>query len=381
MRSKRLFSFLAALAILIAGFVIAALLGRKQPSAKKPEASTTSAFQPAPLDTVSNGRVFLPLKMSGPIEALRKIEIYAEVSGVFRDAARPFREGTWFRKGQTLLLLDDAVYRNSVLAEKSRLLSQLTLVLPDLIIDFPEESEKWKAYVGGFRIDSPLSPLPAPSSDRERNYLAARGIYDSFYAVRSMEETLGRYRITAPFDGQVTLSSINPGTLVRTGQKIGEFAAPGRYELEASMGLRDAGFLKPGSSVMLLSEDVEGTFKGVVRRVNRAISSATQTVSVFVEVNDSRLSDGMFLSAQQEIAMDSAFVVPRRLLRQDDRLFVIEDSLVALRQVRVVMASDDRAAVRGLGEGTFILLDPDAGVREGMDASPLLKQTSSGRVE
>jgi len=381
MRSKRLPSFIAALAILLAGFVIAALLGRKQPSAKKPEVSSASAFQPAPLDTVSNGRVFLPLEMSGPIEALRKIEIYAEVSGVFRDAARPFREGSGFRKGQTLLLLDDGVYRNSVLAEQSRLLSQLTLVLPDLIIDFPDEAEKWKAHVGAFRIDAPLASLPAPASDRERNYLAARGIYDSFYAVRSMEETLGRYRITAPFDGQVTLSAINPGTLVRTGQKIGEFAAPGRYELEVSVGLRDAGFLEPGSIVMLSSEDIGGTFKGVVRRVNKAISSATQTVSVYVEVNDSRLSDGMFLSARQEIAMDSAFVVPRRLLRQDDRIFVIEDSLVVLKKVRVVMASDDRAAVRGLDEGTFIVLDPDAGLREGMNAAHLLKRSSSGRAE
>lgn len=78
-----------------------------------------------------------------------------------------------------------------------------------------------------------------------------------------MEETLGRYRITAPFDGQVTLSAINPGTLVRTGQKIGEFAAPGRYELEVSVGLRDAGFLEPGSIVMLSSEDIGEHSRGL----------------------------------------------------------------------------------------------------------------------
>jgi len=68
-------------------------------------------------------------------------------------------------------------------------------------------------------------------------------------------------------------------------------------------------------------------------------------------------------------------------LRQDDRIFVIEDSLVALKKVRVVMASDDRAAVRGLDEGTFIVLDPDAGLREGMNAVHLLKRSSSGRAE
>jgi membrane fusion protein (multidrug efflux system) len=377
MRPKRFSSILAAFAVLLLGFAVAAFLSRKQTPPEKP-AVKPAAFQPVALDTVANGRVLLPFEMSGSIEALRKIEIYAEVPGIFRDASSPFREGTWFRKGETLLLLDDAVYRNSVLAEKSRLLSQLTLVLPDLIIDFPEESEKWKAYVGAFRIDSPLSPLPAPSSDRERNYLAARGIYDRFYAVRSMEETLDRYRITAPFDGQVILSALNPGTLVRTGQKIGEFSASGIYELEATVGLRDAGFLEPDSPVTLSSEDIDGTFSGVVRRVNKAISPSTQTVSVYIEVADARLRDGMFLTARQEISVDSAYVVPRRLLREENRVFVIEDSLVALRSVRVAAASGDRAAVRGLPDGSRIVLDPPGGMREGMDATPLLRRTTSG---
>jgi len=371
MRSKRLPSFIAALAILLAGFVIAALLGRKQPSAKKPEVSSAFAFQPAPLDTVSNGRVFLPLEMSGPIEALRKIEIYAEVSGVFRDAARPFREGSRFSKGESLLLVDDGVYRNSVLAEKSRLLSQLTLVLPDLIIDFPDEAPKWKAYVAAFRVPVPLSPLPEPATDRERNYLAARGVYDSFYTARSMEETLARYRIRAPFDGVVTQSSINPGTLVRVGQKLGEFTASGRFELEAPVALSDAMLLRPGMEVDFTSADIEGSFRGRIQRINRAISPRTQSVSVFVALDDPRLRDGMFLEGRREVTFDGVQLVPRKLLRQGDSLFVVRDSLVALLPVRVLAVSGDEAVVRGLADGLKVLLDPTPGTHEGMAAGDL----------
>ena len=38
-----------------------------------------------------------------------------------------------------------------------------------------------------------------------------------------MEATLDKYTIKAPFNVVVTQSNINPGTLVRNGQKLGEF--------------------------------------------------------------------------------------------------------------------------------------------------------------
>lgn len=369
MRSRRLRSLLVAAAILLAGFALSALLGRQKPQEEKSRPAK-AALAPRLL-TVEIGRVALPLELSGPIEAVRKIELYAEVSGVFRDAARPFREGSSFSKGETLLLLDDGVYRNSVLAEKSRLLNQLTLVLPDLIIDFPEEADKWKAYVAAFSITAPLTPLPAPATDRERNYLAARSIYDTFYTVRSMEETLSKYRIRAPFSGVVTASELNPGTLVRVGQKIGEFSAAGRYELEASLSLRDAALLKPGDRVTLTSRDLEGSIGGRVLRVNRAISSRTQSVSAFIGIDDSRLRDGMFLEGSHEVLFENAQAVPRRLLREGEKLFVTDGSLVSLVPVKVLATSGDKAVVRGLEAGMQVVLDPTPGMHDGMKASEL----------
>lgn len=371
MAPRRTRSLLLAAAVLLGGLALAALLARK-PAGKERPVARKAVSEPRLLQ-VSNRRVAVPLELSGPIEAVRKVELYAEVSGVFRDAARPFREGSRFSKGESLLLVDDAVYRNSVLAEKSRLLNQLTLVLPDLIIDFPDEADKWKAHVAAFRVPAPLSPLPEPKSDRERNYLAARGIYDSFYTARSMEETLSKYRIRAPFEGVVTESSINPGTLVRVGQKLGEFTASGRYELEASVAVGDAMLLKPGMEVPFVSRDIEGSFRGRVRRINPAISRETQSVSVFMEIDDLRLRDGMYLEGQREISFERAEVVPRKLLRRGDSLFVVRDSLVALVPVRVLAASGDRAVVRGLPDGLKVVLDPTPGTHDGMPAAELAR--------
>ena len=183
---KKYLSLAVAGAIILAGIMLGGLLGRQKPeSATQKKGPSAAALQVA---TVRNGMVSIPLETSGSIEAVRKIEIYAEVSGVFRDGTRLFREGSSFRRGETLLVIDDSVYRNSVLAEKSSFLNLMTLVLPDIIIDFPRESDKWKRYTETFRIEAPVPALPEPASNRERNYLAARNVYNRFYAIKSMEE-------------------------------------------------------------------------------------------------------------------------------------------------------------------------------------------------
>jgi len=93
---KRYFSFLIAGAIIIAGVVTGGILGKRNPDAKSEKPSRKAVA--LNIVTVSNGAVEFPVEMSGSIDALRKIEMYAEVSGVFRDGVRPFREGGFFRR-------------------------------------------------------------------------------------------------------------------------------------------------------------------------------------------------------------------------------------------------------------------------------------------
>lgn len=358
-------------AIIFAGILIGGLLGRQKPESapqKKPPQRT--ALQ---VLVVQNASVSMPIDVSGAIEAVRKIEIYAEVSGVFHDGVKPFREGNAFRRGESLLVIDDSVYRNSVLAEKSSFLNLLTLVLPDIIIDFPEESVKWKRYTESFRISAPLPALPEPASDRERNYLAARNVYNRFYAIRSMEATLAKYRIRAPFDGTVTVSEVNPGALIRTGQKIGEFAATGSYELQASVGIREASFLKTGTIVPIVSEDFSGTIQGVIKRINTNITPSTQSVSVYIEVADPRLRDGMYLTARIPVTFKRAFSIPRRMVQEENHVYAVEGSRFVLKKVDVLAFGDDRAVIAGLSDGTRIPSGMVPGMHDGMDATPYLK--------
>lgn len=368
MHMKKLQPYIIALGIIVAGVVIGRMLG----SSRGEEGSAPKTRSSRMLDVVEvfNGTVLRDVRMSGKALALRRIELYAEVGGVFVDAGQPFREGTVFRKGETMFGIRDNVYRNSVLAEKSELLNQLTLLLPDLLIDFPQEATVWKEYLEAFGIDKPLALLPEVGDNRLRNYIAARGIYNKFFAVRSMEETLGKYRLKAPFDGVVTLSSFNPGMLVRTGQKIGEFADPSVFEVQAAVNVRDAGAVRPGDRVELRSDDFTGVADGKVVRVNQAIDPQTQTVGVYIEVADSRVREGMYLHTSIAVPVENALELSRSLLRDEDRIFVVRDSVLTLEAVDVVAAYGQKAIVRGLPEGSVILAESEEGLYEGMVIDP-----------
>lgn len=368
--------YIIALVIVVAGIVIGRLLGSGK--SQQPDRVVSKKENQVTLTEITNGRVQRIVKMNGKVDALKKIEIYAEVSGVFVDGAKPFREGRRFKQGEVLLRIKDSVYRNTVLAEKSSLLNDLTLLMPDLLIDFPGDAGPWKKYLDEYSIQKPLRPLPSAKNERLRNYVAARNIYKKYFSVRSMEETLAKYRIYAPFDGVVTVSEANPGILVRSGQKIGEFAATKAFELELSAPVREAAFVRKGAKVTLSSDDFEGFITGTVARVNESIDPGTQTVGVYVLLDDSRLKDGMYLSASLSVPVDNAVVIARELLDTQNRIFALRDSVLQLLPVEVISFDGKSAVVQGIPDGTPVVAEPLEGLFEGMVISESIRSRADG---
>jgi len=365
--------------MILAGLVISNILSnQKEPMRRKPTAARQKSIS---IITVQNNDIKIPIEMSGPLYAYDKVEIFAEVSGVLLNTPKHFKAGIPFKKGEVIIKIDDRVYKNSVLAQKSSLLNQLTLLLPDLSIDFPQSSRRWEAYLKSMDLQKELNPLPDPASDKERYYIASRNIYNQYYVIKGMETTLSKYTIQAPFDGVVTLAMINPGTLVRVGQKLGEFISTEVYEMEASVTLFDANRLEKGQHVNLTSEDVQGTFTGRIQRINRVLDSTSLTVKVYIHLKDSRLRDGMYMVAQTNgKPVPEAVAVSKDLLVENNHLFAVEKSVLVLKPVRVVAERGDMAIIRGLADGTKILGEVWAEAREGLEIPQFSKgmQGTSG---
>lgn len=363
--NKNKWVWIMAVLMIAVGLVIGNILSnQKKPMRRKPE---NARQKPVPLVTVQNKDINIPIEMSGPLYAYDKVEIFAEVSGVLLNTRKRFKPGTQFKKNEVLVKIDDRVYKNSVLAQKSSLLNQLTLLLPDLSIDFPDSTGRWETYLKNMDLQKNLYPLPDPGGDKERYYIASRNIYNQYYVIKGMETTLSKYTIRAPFNGVVSQSAINPGTLVRVGQKLGEFIDTGLYEMEASVTLFDANRLKVGETVTITGDDVQGTFKGDIQRINRVLDPTSLTVKVYIHLKDPGLRDGMYMSARTEGApVSNAVAVSKDLLVGGNRLFAVENAKLVLKTVRVAAERGDTAFVRGLQDGTKILGEVWAEAREGL---------------
>ena len=188
---------------------------------------------------------------------------------------------------------------------------------------------------------------------------------------------MAKYTIRAPFGGVVTASEINPGTLVRQGQKLGEFASTDVYEMEAFADLEEIRLLRAGMPVSLTCDDLPGDFEGTVSRINEVIDQHTQLVGVYITTTDTRLRDGLYMTASiQSDPIAAAARVPRSALVGNGHMWIVQDSVLTLREIDVAAFEDGQIVVRGLLDGAILVVEPPEEAKEGMrlPATPQAKE-------
>jgi multidrug efflux pump subunit AcrA (membrane-fusion protein) len=311
--------------------------------------------------------VSFTLPVYGKLNAHDRIQIFAEVNGILQPTNKKFLEGVTYAKGERLLQIDKTEAMANLMAQRSNYLNSISGVLPDLKIDYPKDFSDWQNYLENLDIESSAPAPPKASSKKSDLYLTARGVYSSYYNLKSAEARLDKYEIRAPFAGVVVQSNIRQGTLVRPGQLLGEFISAGRYELETSISLRFVPFINVGNTVNLKSADVPGVWQGKIERINEVIDEATQTVKVYIEVTGSDLREGMYLEGSLEgLQIEDAFAVSRRFLVDNNHLFVVkQDSILQKTAVEIVEYTEDQAIVRGLTTGTDIVVEVLPGATSG----------------
>ncbi len=363
-KAKRRISIILGIVVFAGAMGITMLLaGMKEAPERKKEHDTKIVV---PVTEVENIITQIQVPVIGRLESKQSVELFAEVSGVMEAGSKDFLEGISFKKGETLLNVNKDETYMSLMSRRSTLMNLITQVMPDLKFDFPESYTNWENYLKVFDIDSETKALPNPVNDQEKYYIAGRNIYQTYYDIKSLEIRLAKYELTAPFTGIVSMSTIKPGTLVRNGQKLGEFMNPNLYDLEAEVMLSDLSFIGIGDQVELHSEDYPGAWEGFVSRISESVDSRTQTVKVYITIEADDLKNGMFLhgnviTASQETAVE----LPRKLLIEDKMVFTVEGDVIHSKEVDVIQIKESTAVVKGLENGEKIS-QKTKGISEGM---------------
>lgn len=319
------------------------------------------------VETVENKTVPIIVPANGNVTALKKMELFSEVEGIFRSSSKDFRPGQEYSRGQVLLSINSEEYSASVQSAKSELYNNITSIMPDLRMDYSDAYQKWQAYLDNFDVNKPAQALPEADSDKEKYFITGRGIISAYYDIKNLEERLRKFTIVAPYNGVLTEASVNPGTLVRPGQKLGEFIDPSVYELEVAVGKRFSDLLEIGENVALNNLDKTREYTGTVSRINARVDRASQTIQVFIRIEDSDIREGMYLEANLDARdEENAIEIPRELLVERSKVYVVRDSILALEEVTPVYYATKSVVITGLKDGTQLISAPVPGAYPGM---------------
>lgn len=348
-------SVIAAVAILFISIAIKNMLAAQKEPPKKEEGIVSAPLVKS--RTLTQDSVATTLNLTGRLIAQEKIDVYAEVTGRLSANGSAFREGQQFQKGQAILTLDNREARMNLIASRASFQSALTQLQADLATDYPDNFGAWSQYISNFDPEKPIAPLPTVTNQKEKNLLVSRNVYNQYYAIRSQEVQLEKFTVRAPFTGVVYNANITPGTLVRSGQLVGQFISTQSFELEVGVSLADFDKVRMGAPVYLNSEDLEGSWQGTVTRISQGVDQATQTFKVYVGVESEDLSEGMYLNAALGgESIPGSAQVPTSLLVDGNHLYFIEgDTALKKLQVDVLHESNGMAVVKGFPNGSVLL--------------------------
>ncbi len=362
----RQISIVLAGAIIVGGFLLNNYMAslKKDPE-KKPMVDNVPVVN---IIEYSNDTVANNIEVTGRLMARNSIQVISEVQGKYSSSSRKdFREGEYFKKGETMISIAPAEMEMDLKARKSSFLNLLIQLLPDLKMDYPKQAAKWESYIDSFDLDMPISELPEIKEKQLRMFLNSRNVQATFYQIKAAEITLAKYNIVAPFDGVVSASSVNPGMIIRPGQVLGSFINPEIFELEFALAEADLQLVSVGDDVNFDSPTNGKMYAGKVTRISAYIDPNTQTGKVFAQIKAKDLKEGMYVKANINARnLNKALKVPRKVLVGSSELYIVEEGKLKLQTVNILRLGADYAIISGLEPGAKILNQNIGGVHEGM---------------
>lgn len=355
--------FIGILILIGAIFMAKKIIANKQ----KPIVKAEKTIKKVIVQTVKNDSISVLISANGLLKAADRIEIFSEVQGVFNRSSKNFKVGEAYQKGELILGIENAEFYANLLAQKNTFYNLVASIIPDLKIDFPEAYQSWDAYLKAFDINKPIQNLPEITSQKEKLFITSKSVISTYYSVKNAEEHLDKFSLKAPFNGVLTEAFVTKGTLIRSGQQLGEFISTESYELEVAVKKAYSNLLVVGKEVEVTDLNNTKKWKGKIKRINGKIDQNTQTISTFIEVKGTNLKEGDYLVANfKSSSIPSVFEIPRKLLIKNSAVFVVEKGVLKLKKVEPVHFTENTVVFKGLKDGEIILSKPVPSAYEGM---------------
>ena len=326
---------------------------------KMPQHKIEKSLREVRVQSVSYSNIKVDVEETGRLMSKGRVDLISEVSGKMLAGDVPLRTGQSFKKGDVLLRIYNVEAKLGLQAAKSRYMSNIANVLPDVKYDYPDNYQAWLNFFNHIKINKPLPDIPEVKTENEKIYLASRNILNDYFTIKSSESTLRKFTIRAPFNGSFSEVGLEVGSIANPGSRIAKMIRTDILELEIPLNINEIPFVKKGSTVSIYDSKKE--FKGTVNRISDFVDPASQSIIVYIEVKNSKadpLYEGMYMKAKfAETELKEVMEIPRKCLFNFDEVFIVKDGKLNKHQVKVVKIDKHSAFINGLEEYSDLVIE------------------------
>lgn len=386
-------TLLISIVVLLAAGGITTAIFMTEPTAERSGAVRENAMLVETI-VVERGTFYPTIQTMGSVEPTIDINLSPQVGGYVQRVSEAFTPGGVVRKGEVLLEMDPADYRNT-LAQRQSALSQ---AVADLNIESGRQqiARQDFALLGDtLALENQALVLREPQLDAARARVAAAEA-----AVQQARLDLERTTIRAPFDAHILSRLANVGSQVAAGENLGRLVGVNAYWVVATI---------PQSQLRWLTFPASGSAPSVVRVRNRtawpenmyrtgtlhrlvgALEDQTRLARILVDVPDPMsylpanadappLMIGSFVEADIEAKpLQDVMRLSRDYIRDDDTVWEMKDGMLRIREVDIIFQDAVYAYIAsGLASGAQVVTTNLSTVVEGAPLRTLDTQGIDG---
>ncbi len=143
------------------------------------------------------------------------------------------------------------------------------------------------------------------------------------------------------------------------------------------MPVNDIEWIDKDKPVIFTSTEMSGSWSGRVKRIGKNIDTRTQTVQVFIAVQNSKKSglfNGAFLEANiPGKTINNAISIPRKLIYDNQYVYLVTNGQLEYRRIKVARREMNSVIINsGLAVNDTLVTEVLQGVAAGMPAKPNL---------
>jgi RND family efflux transporter MFP subunit len=334
-------------------------------------------------------------------KAGQEVSVIPQVTGTVKSLGKGFAEGGFFKKGQTLLIMDDHDYRlafRQARASEARAEYELEQIKSRAGI----AKKEWEIISGTPGAVSESSQ-PNPLVLYEPQLKNAQAALESASAMVDLAKlNLERTTIRAPFDCRVRTKNVDVGQFVRSGTQVALLASTAKAEVVMPLDRDELRWIDipgpgPGSTGSTAMVSVSGAapqegWQGRVVRSGGEVDMKSRMVQVVVEVDDpyglkkankgrAPLMNGTFVNVSiKGRTLKDVFVIPRAAIRDDSTVWTMDpEGYLRIKGVDILRYEHDSAIItEGLADGDVLVITKVSGAADGMKLRAPVKDNTSG---